>query len=406
MTSSDQLAGMVRWALRRLYDPVALRTSPLVALLGLHADRNPAKRLQQVLISAIEACEPGPEVPEQSRAWRLHEVLRSRYVEQSGQQQVADQLGIGVRHLRREEVEAITALAHLLEPAIATTTGLAHAEPGRHEPTPPSSPDDPQRCATPLNEVLIGAIETVAPLADRHLVHLAPPPADMLQSICCCIEPMALRQVLINLLCVAVRQTPGGEVRVDVHSDGAELVLMLIGVGRSHPVPRDADDCENIALTAALLNRYEATLTLSPPEADFVATLITLASPAITVMVVEDNADTLSLLQRYVASSPYRVLGLGQAERAIEMACENQPDVIVLDVMMPTVDGWELLGRLQQHPQTSHIPLIVCTILAQEELARTLGARDFVHKPVTRQAFLAALDRQAPAIGGPAHRSH
>jgi CheY-like chemotaxis protein len=67
--------------------------------------------------------------------------------------------------------------------------------------------------------------------------------------------------------------------------------------------------------------------------------------------------------------------------------------------MMPRVDGWELLARLRQHPITAEIPVIICSVLADEELAHSLGATAVVRKPVTKQAFLTALDR---AIG-PAH---
>jgi CheY-like chemotaxis protein len=63
-------------------------------------------------------------------------------------------------------------------------------------------------------------------------------------------------------------------------------------------------------------------------------------------------------------------------------------------VMMPNVDGWELLGRLRQHPSTADIPVLVCTILPQETLALSLGASAFVRKPITRQVFLSALDHQ------------
>jgi CheY-like chemotaxis protein len=70
-------------------------------------------------------------------------------------------------------------------------------------------------------------------------------------------------------------------------------------------------------------------------------------------------------------------------------------------VMMPQVDGWKLLGRLREHPLTREIPVVVCTILAQEELAWTLGASGFVKKPVRQRAFLAALDRVSRARRGP-----
>jgi CheY-like chemotaxis protein len=75
--------------------------------------------------------------------------------------------------------------------------------------------------------------------------------------------------------------------------------------------------------------------------------------------------------------------------------------VIVLDVMMPRIDGWEMLGRLRSNRATSHVPVIVCTIMAQEELALSLGAAGFLKKPVTRQDFLAALDRQVGQVQGP-----
>ena len=67
--------------------------------------------------------------------------------------------------------------------------------------------------------------------------------------------------------------------------------------------------------------------------------------------------------------------------------------------MMPQVDGWRVLGRLRQHPLTGHIPVVVCTILSQEALALSLGASAFIRKPITRRAFLAALDDQVAPMG-------
>ena len=65
-----------------------------------------------------------------------------------------------------------------------------------------------------------------------------------------------------------------------------------------------------------------------------------------------------------------------------------------MDVMMPVIDGWELMGHLRQHPATSSVPIVVCTILAEEDLALSLGASDFIRKPFGREALLRVLDRQ------------
>ena len=92
--------------------------------------------------------------------------------------------------------------------------------------------------------------------------------------------------------------------------------------------------------------------------------------------------------------SRYALITTQDAQEALRLAHEYSPRIIVLDVMMPRTDGWKMLGRLREHPVTEHIPVIVCTILAQEELAFGLGASGFVRKPLSRQAFLAALDHQ------------
>jgi len=112
------------------------------------------------------------------------------------------------------------------------------------------------------------------------------------------------------------------------------------------------------------------------------------------VLAIDDNADTIQLMQRYTTGTRYRLLGTHGLEQALDLAEQFSPQIVVLDVMMPQLDGWEVLGRLRQHPLTSRTPIIVCTILPQEELALSLGASGFVRKPITRQSFLAALDRQ------------
>ncbi len=75
------------------------------------------------------------------------------------------------------------------------------------------------------------------------------------------------------------------------------------------------------------------------------------------------------------------------------MVAENPPDLIILDVMMPTMDGWQVLRSLKQNPGTEKIPIIVCSVLKEPELAISLGARAYLKKPVDRLELLATLER-------------
>jgi len=64
----------------------------------------------------------------------------------------------------------------------------------------------------------------------------------------------------------------------------------------------------------------------------------------------------------------------------------------VLDVMLPDIDGWELLTQVHAHPRGREIPVIVCTVVREQELALSLGAAVFVDKPIRRREFIEALE--------------
>jgi CheY-like chemotaxis protein len=113
----------------------------------------------------------------------------------------------------------------------------------------------------------------------------------------------------------------------------------------------------------------------------------------VVVFAIDDNADTLQLLQRYLAGTRYPFVGIRDPQQALALVEGLAPKIILLDVMLPGVDGWELLGRLREHPRLRGVPIVVCTILPMEQFALILGAAAFIHKPVSREALLAVLDR-------------
>jgi CheY-like chemotaxis protein len=111
-----------------------------------------------------------------------------------------------------------------------------------------------------------------------------------------------------------------------------------------------------------------------------------------TVLVIDDNADALQLAARCLIGSRYTFVGSRDPEQGLLVAARVAPCAIVLDVVLPGIDGWELLGRLRTHPATANIPVIVATILPQEQLALALGAAAFLRKPLSREALLTTLD--------------
>ena len=112
------------------------------------------------------------------------------------------------------------------------------------------------------------------------------------------------------------------------------------------------------------------------------------------VLIVDDIPANVRLLQAKLEADYYDVITAGNGEAGIETAIEEQPDIILLDVMMPGVDGYEVCRQLKHHPETRHIPIILLTALdGREDRLSGLeaGADDFLTKPVDDIILMARL---------------
>lgn len=403
----EQCLKHLRDALNHLRDPNYLRQSPVAFFFGVANRPDTPSALRHILIEAVKSLRPDDEEPAQSPAWRLYESLFYRYVQYFSQLEVADQLGISTRQLRREQRAALETLAYQLwarfdvearllenanETGTAPTRGTTTANPVYEDlawlkDAPPETPTD-------LEQELPAVLDLVRPLAARHEVHMEVTADDALPQLAT--DPVALRQTLLSLLGVAIpRASSGGGVHVSVRPLPREVEIEIqCKQTSSSPHLASDSDAASLDMACQLADLCGGALIVSAGDEAFGAILTLPALGQLPVLVIDDNASTLQLMRRYTAGTRYHLVGTQDPEQALNLAEEASPQIIVLDVMMPHVDGWEMLGRLRQHPLTGHVPIIVCTILAEEELALSLGANAFVRKPVTRQTFLTVLDRQ------------
>lgn len=103
------------------------------------------------------------------------------------------------------------------------------------------------------------------------------------------------------------------------------------------------------------------------------------------VLVVDDEQFNLSLMDG-ILSKHYNVKLADNSLKALEIAFADPPDLVLLDIMMPDVDGFEICRRLMNNPETNHVPVIFITAkneVKDEELGFSVGASDFIHKPIS-----------------------
>ncbi|HEY4068792.1 MAG TPA: response regulator [Burkholderiaceae bacterium] len=109
------------------------------------------------------------------------------------------------------------------------------------------------------------------------------------------------------------------------------------------------------------------------------------------VLVIEDDPRASSLLRRQLEMQGYRVEVSLNAETGLERAIALQPDAIVLDVILPGMDGWNMLGQLKGHETTRHIPVVIVSITDEPRRGFALGAAQVLVKPVSQSDLLSAL---------------
>jgi CheY-like chemotaxis protein len=241
-----------------------------------------------------------------------------------------------------------------------------------------------------------------------------------------------LRQVLFNLLSNAAKFTDDGSVFFDVAKvqlDGANLWQFKIsdtGIGiAADKMDRlfeefsqlDADMAhrhDGTGLGLAISQRFcrmlggEITVTSQPGKGStFIATLpdgmaeqskVQAGSPNqsldskrawgnehCNVLVIDDDHAVRDLMSRYLAKEGFSVQTASTGDEGVLAAQKLHPDAITLDLLMPGVDGWSVLTQLKADPELANIPVVIVSILDDQDMGYTLGAADYLIKPIDQQ---------------------
>jgi two-component system response regulator VicR len=118
--------------------------------------------------------------------------------------------------------------------------------------------------------------------------------------------------------------------------------------------------------------------------------------PRAKVLCIDDDAEMIELISLILEQHGYEVVGMTNGSRGIELALRSMPDVILLDLMMPDMDGWAVVRQLRQDPSLARIPVVVVTAKARS-LDRTMGLSvvgvdDYVTKPFGPQELVSCVE--------------
>jgi signal transduction histidine kinase/CheY-like chemotaxis protein len=277
-----------------------------------------------------------------------------------------------------------------------------------------------------LGQAMASSVGGLRPLADRksQQIDVAAGSSFVVEA-----DPGRLRQILYNLLSNAIKYTPdGGRIWVAAERTGHEIRLSVrdTGVGiapedheRAFEEFSQVGDAARhvdgtglgLSLTKRLVEAHGgrlelvselgegSTFTVVFPDRLLVTVPYAAATGSpdegregLDVLVIEDEPSSARLLQTYLADAGHHVRLAVDGETGIAMAEARRPGAILLDVLLPGVDGWEVLRRLKSHPELCDVPVVIVTVVDERSVGLALGAVDYLIKPIDPVALLARLE--------------
>ena len=371
----------VKAALEKLYDFPALQESEMLRQFATRSESGMtgAHQLRSLLVDAIESLNPGQNVAAHSGTVRLYNIIYMHYVGRLTIQQVAWEIGVSLRQayrdLRRGQEMVSAVLWHNLhlqtaapKPEISVNAELTRLE--------------DNTSVTALQDLLDTAVRPVHILADKYRVAVqteAPSNPILLTT-----NPVMAQQILTHILSQIIQQSKPDRINIRL-SDDPHFLRISYESGAQPTVQMEPIIRQMMSQIHWELDhnthgeKHEIRLKSSKRRA--------------LIHVIDDNEGLIHLLQRYLADDAYNVMAVPNTEQGVQLVSQLKPDAIILDVMMPGVDGWELLQWLRTRPDTRSIPVIICSVINDPELAFALGAFHYMSKPVSREVLRAALQQ-------------
>jgi signal transduction histidine kinase/DNA-binding response OmpR family regulator len=279
-----------------------------------------------------------------------------------------------------------------------------------------------------LVDVARDVIATMEPLARAKGIELK---GELESALTLAADAGKVKQMLLNLVSNAIKFTPnGGAVTVSARGSGEWIEIAVadtgIGIAESDisrlfgefqqleqaPGKRQEGTGLGLALTRRFAQMHGGTVnvasergkgstfTIRLPVAAIPQHAVPVASPSLDaesdrplVLVVDDNAQAAEILGRHLHSGGFRFQVAHNGAEALRMTSELMPMAVILDILLPEIDGWEVLTRLKENPVTRNIAVVVVSVVDNPALGRALGAIDYFVKPVDGRALLSRLEQ-------------
>jgi len=387
---------LFRDLITHLYDYTVLETHLLIDVISLPDDYRGSKGeyIRELIIDEIDRFKPeGKEASLLAMEWRPYNILYKRYVEGVSLRELSQVLSLSERQLRRDNSRALQALAgRIWEKLLSLDENFQRIVDDDERDTLQTFETNLE--ILDLNEIIDGIADVLEKRIGVEGLSLKLEREDT--PIRVMADRVVTRQILISLVSYFLNFSCESEIHVrsDISGQNGNVIIQS---ELAEPWSKEAQTDHAELLESAHYWSQQMSAIIGkghPPEGEPGTLELTFSLPIAKqpiVLVVDDQKPTQQMFRRFLSHTAYQVVGITDPSEALSLARQLKPALITLDVMMPKVDGWEILQALKTDLDTKDIPILVCSAWEEPELANSLGAVGFLKKPVRQQDLLSIL---------------
>ena len=388
----DVFETLIKDGLNNLFDFAVLETHPLLSngiTIPSNFSGNKGEFLKKVLLEAIENLKPVEKiydinVPE----WRVYIVLIKRYVEGMNSFDVAKLLAMSDRQYRRYQKKAIQSVAIILWNRFIQTT----PEPNGEKTQETSNIDfNIFHEEIVLSDVIHGLNNLLETRFSDEKVTIRI--EEEVKSARVESDRVILRQILIEIVNTLLNyKTKRLTYTIYFFQDQIALSIKstIQHEGSLFFEEKNEPFENNIRFWADKLG-IKIEQVEDPGLKQIEIRIVFSKNKQKTILIIDDQEPAIRLFTRYLSRSNVKIIGISKPGKVLARVKEANPILIILDIMMPKMDGWEVLQSIKLDEKTKTIPVIVCSAWGEPELAKSLGAIEFLRKPVTQRDLLATI---------------
>ncbi|GIK57721.1 MAG: response regulator [Chloroflexi bacterium] len=396
----DDFIEQIKLALDHLYDFAYLQRLPLaqqIAGARPKSSQPGSHQLRRELITAIETLSPDTRSGQDTPDARIYHLLHLRYIEGITVQEAANRLGLSTRQahrtLRRGEESVAALLWNRLPQSQPAMPPLSTPSPPH--PLPPSAQAlssvqseiahwETHLQPTDIRPLLHEAYTAVQPLAQSVGILFVWDLPEM--PVIVPVDTAVARQIVVSIFSRILKAARPDSLHVRLVERETQTTLTIAYTPHATESPQIVDE-----VLSQLMGRLGWVVRPEGGADGRRALVFNLSNSGALILVVDDNEGLVELLDRYLTGHACRVVTATSGATGLQLAQELIPDALILDVMMPGKSGWEILQTLRSQPATATVPIIVCSVFNDPDLAYALGATRFLPKPISRDRILETL---------------